>query len=165
LAGVISVLAISVLFRGWSPGGGIGTAIIFALTSFVVGFREELLYRAVLINLLQPKYGVLGSLVISTVLFTVYHYGTWAISWLIVAEIIGMSVILGLIYIYSRSLYAVALLHGLYDAIWFFGPFLTSPIPDIWRPIFLLAGIAFVCLWAVRVGRIGPAILAESGSA
>lgn len=48
LASVVSVLAVPILFRGWSPGGGAGTAIIFALTSFVVGFREEILYRAVL---------------------------------------------------------------------------------------------------------------------
>jgi len=165
LAGIVSVLAIPVLFRGWSPGGGIGTAIIFALTSFVVGFREELLYRAVLINLLQPKYGVLTALIISTILFTVYHYGTWAVSWLIVSEIVVMSLILGLIYIYSGSLIAVTLLHATYDAIWFFGPFLPSPIPDIWRPAFLLAGVVCVCLWVIRVRWIAPVIHAESSSA
>lgn len=163
--GIVSVLAIPVLFRGWSPGEGIGTAMLFALTSFVVGFREELLYRAVVINLLQPRYGALGSLVISTVLFTAYHYGTWAFSWLIVAEIVGMSIILGLLFIYSGSLIAVAIIHGVYDAIWFFGPFLATPISDAWRLAFLLAGIVFVYLWATHVGQAAQVIRAAPAAA
>src|SRR5688500_4860135 len=40
LAGVATVLVIPFLFRGWSPGGGLGTAVVFALTSIVVGLRE-----------------------------------------------------------------------------------------------------------------------------
>jgi membrane protease YdiL (CAAX protease family) len=143
-----------VLFRGWSPGGGIGTALIFALTSFVVGLREELLYRAVLINLLQPRFGVIGALIFSTLLFTVYHYGTWAVSWLIITEIVSMSTILGLMYIYSGSLFAVAMLHAVYDAVWFFGPFIRHPLADVWRPAFLLVGVAFIVLWAVKVRRL-----------
>src|SRR6185437_7661966 len=123
---------------------------VFALTSFIVGFREELLYRAVLINLLKPKCGVVGSLILSTVLFTVYHLGAWSIAWLIVIEIASMSMILGLMYIYSGSLLAVALLHSVYDGLWFFGPFLSTPISDDWRPAFLFSGVALVSLWAAR---------------
>ena len=36
VAGVAIALAIPFLFRGWSPGGGFGTALAFALTSVVV---------------------------------------------------------------------------------------------------------------------------------
>lgn len=146
LLGAAVALSIPFLFRGWSPGGGLATALVFASTSIVVGIREELLYRGVLLNLLEPKIGSLGALLVSTALFVVYHYGALPVTVLTVTEIVCMSLFLGLIYMKSGSLVAVIALHSLYDAVWFFGPYVESPLTDLWRPVFLIAALAFVVL-------------------
>jgi membrane protease YdiL (CAAX protease family) len=146
-AGIAVALAIPFLFQGWSPGGGFGTAVVFALTGIVVGIREELLYRAVLLNLLQPRLGVVGALFCTTAIFIVYHYGALPINWTTFTEVSCMALLLGLIYLRSGSLFAVATIHSLYDGIWFFGPFLSSPLPDVWRPTFLFSALALVVAW------------------
>jgi membrane protease YdiL (CAAX protease family) len=158
LTGAAVVLSIPFIFRGWSPGGGLGTAVVFALTSIIVGLREELLYRAVLMNLLQPRMGVVGSVVLSTVIFLVYHYGALPVAALPAIEVVCMSLLLGIVYGYSGSLAFVVALHSLYDGIWFFGPYMAAPPPDVWRLPFLLTGLALVVVWArsMPVGRHGP---------
>ena len=161
LAGAAVVLAIPFLFRGWEPGGGLGTALVFALTSIVVGLREELLYRAVLLNLLQPRVGLPGAVVLSTVLFLIYHYGALPVAALPIIEVTCMSFLLGIVYAYSGSLVFVAVLHSLYDGIWFFGPYLAAPMPDVWRPAFLLTGLALVLMWARQFGHAQAAAPAQ----
>lgn len=152
VVGVATVLATPFLFRGWSPGGGLGTAIVFALTSIVVGLREELLYRAVLLNLLQPRIGVFGALLCSTAIFIVYHYGAQPFTALWIAEGACMSLLLGLIYVRSGSLLTVAAIHALYDGILVFAPYFSTPIPDIWRPALLCSALAMIVAW----WRVGP---------
>jgi membrane protease YdiL (CAAX protease family) len=153
LAGAAAALAIPFLFRGWSPGAGIGTAIVFAATSVIVGVREELLYRAVLFNLLEPRVGLAVTLALSTVLFVVYHYGALPVTPLVIAEVVIMSLVLGLIYAGSGSLVAVSALHAVYDGAWFFGPYLDPPLADAWRPAFLLTALALVLVWWRRAAR------------
>ncbi|MBP9685733.1 MAG: CPBP family intramembrane metalloprotease [Rhodoferax sp.] len=155
VVGIATALAIPFLFRGWSPGGGLGTAIVFALTSIVVGLREEILYRCVLLNLMQPRIGVIGSLLCSTVIFIVYHYGAQPFTVLWITECTCMSLLLGLIYIRSGSLLTVAAIHALYDGIWVLGPYLSTPIPDIWRPVFQCSALALVVAWW-RFGAHAP---------
>jgi membrane protease YdiL (CAAX protease family) len=157
LAGAAAALAIPFLFRGWSPGAGLGTAVVFASTSVIVGLREELLYRAVLFNLLEPRVGLAGTVVLSTVLFVVYHYGALPVAPLVIAEVAIMSLVLGLIYARSGSLLAVIALHSVYDGVWFFGPYLNPPLADAWRPAFLLAALVLVFLWLWRIGQAEPA--------
>lgn len=164
LTGAAAVLAIPFLFRGWSPGGGLGTALVFALTSIVVGLREELLYRAVLINLLQPRVGLPGAVVLSTVLFLVYHYGALPVAALPITEVICMSLLLGIVYTHSGSLAFVIALHSLYDGIWFFGPYMAAPLPDVWRPVFLLTGLALVFMWGRQFGHAQAAVPADAAA-
>ena len=147
LIAMAAALAIPFLFRGWSPGGGIGTAIVYVLTSILVGIREELLYRGVLFNLLEPRAGTIITVILSTVIFSAYHLGAVPLFPQVFAEIAILSVVLGLIYSRSRSLLAVMALHAAYDAIWFLGPYLSSPLSDIWRLAFLLTALLFAILW------------------
>jgi membrane protease YdiL (CAAX protease family) len=146
-AGVALALLVPCLFQGWSPGGGVGTALVFVLTSVIVGFREELLYRAVLQNLLQARLGTAGALLGTTAIFVIYHYGAQPMTWLAVTEIAGMSLLLGLIYIRSGSLLAVTAIHSAYDGIWFLGPFLNPVLPDAWRPAFHVPALVLVLAW------------------
>jgi membrane protease YdiL (CAAX protease family) len=150
IGAVALVLAVPFVFRGWSPGGGLGTAIVFALTSVVVGLREELLYRAVLINLVESRTGTVGAVLISTAAFLVYHYGALPIAPLVITEVVSLSLLLGVIYVRSGSLLFVATLHALYDGIWFFGPYLPTPVPDGWRLALLLPALALGIRWATR---------------
>lgn len=152
VAGVVIVLVVPFLFRGWSPGGGLGSAIVFALTSIIVGLREEILYRAVFLNLLQPRIGIVGALLFSTVVFILYHYGAQPFTALWLTECACLSLLLGLIYIRSGSLLTVTAIHSLYDGIWFFGPYLNVPIAEIWKPAFLVSALALVVVWW-RVGQ------------
>ncbi|MBN1614168.1 MAG: CPBP family intramembrane metalloprotease, partial [Deltaproteobacteria bacterium] len=153
IVGAACALAIPFLFQGWSLGGGLGTALVFALTSVVVGLREELLYRAVLINLLEPKIGTVNALLFSTGLFVIYHYGALPTTVLVVTEVVCLSLVFGLIYVKSGTLVAVIAFHAVYDAIWCFGPYLAAPLPDIWRPAFLLPALIFVFLGTWRIGE------------
>ena len=152
VSGALVALAIPFLFCGWSPGGGFGTALTFALTSAVVGLREELLYRAVLLNLLQPKLGAPAAMLVSTGLFVVYHLGAQPMAPLWITECVCLSLLLGVIYLRTGSLLAIVLFHIAYDAIWFFGPFLAVPLQDAWRPAFLVSALAVV-FWASRGPR------------
>jgi membrane protease YdiL (CAAX protease family) len=147
IAGVAAILAIPFLFLGWSGEGGLITTIVFALTSIIVGLREELLYRAVLLNMLQPRIGVVGALLCSTAIFTIYHYGAVPFTPLWITECVCISLVLGLIYIRSGSLQVVVAIHALYDGIWFFGPYISHPIPDGWRPLFLFPAVVLAIAW------------------
>lgn len=146
-AGVALALTVPITFQGFLPAGGFGTALVFALTSLIVGFREELLYRAVLLNLLQPRLGTAGALLFSTALFVVYHYGAQPANWLAVTEVTCMSLLLGLIYVRSGSLFTVAAIHAIYDGLWCFGPYLHPSLPNGWRPLFLVPALALVLAW------------------
>lgn len=146
-ASVLVAMVVPLVFQGWPPGGGIGTTVVFVLTSFIVGFREELLYRAVLLSLLQPRLGTVGALFCSTVLFVVYHYKAQPMTWLATTEIATMSILLGLTYIRCGSLGTVAVIHSVYDAIWFMGPLVKPALPDAWRPAFLVSAVFLGTLW------------------
>jgi membrane protease YdiL (CAAX protease family) len=163
LAGAAVSLAIPFLFQGWSPGGGLGTALVFALTSVVVGLREELLYRAVLLNLLEPRIGMLNALLLSTGLFVIYHYGALPFTALAVTEVVCLSLVFGLIYVWSGSLIAVIAYHSVYDAIWFFGPYLATPLADYWRPAFLVPALVIVFLGTWHSGKTRPVRNRELG--
>lgn len=152
VAGVAIALVIPFLFRGCSLDGRLITAIVFALTSIVVGLREEILYRAVFLNLLQPRIGIVGSLLFSTVVFVLYHYGAQPFTALWLTECACMSLLFGLIYIRSGSLLTVTAIHSIYDGIWFLGPYIKVPIAEIWKPAFLISALALVVVWW-RVGQ------------
>ena len=152
ITGVIVMLLIPFLFQGWDPGGGPFVSLVFALTSIIVGLREEMLYRAVLFNLLEHRIGTFRTLLVSTALFVVYHYGALPFTPLILTEIVCLSLILGLIYLKTGSLFIVIVLHSGYDAIWFFGPYIDMPLPDNYRPAFLVPALFLVFLGTWRFG-------------
>jgi len=162
LAAAAAVLATPFLSVGWSPDGGLGAAVVFALTSVIVGVREELLYRAVLFNLLEPRMGLAGTVALSTGAFLVYHYGALPVAPPVIAEVVIMSVVLGLIYARSGSLLVVTAMHATYDGIECFGAYLNPPIPYSWRPAFLLMALVLVFLWLWRVGQARPPVSGDA---
>jgi hypothetical protein len=107
------------------------------------------LYRGVLQNLLQRRLGLLRALLLlCTAAFLVYHHGALPLAMLPVIEVTSMSLLLGLVYAGTGSLLFVAAVHAFYDGIWFFGPYLSPPLPDDCRPLFLVGALAPIVVWA-----------------
>ena len=104
---------------------------IFAATSLVVGLREELAYRAILQTQLRRRFGVLPALLVSNVLFVLYHLGAQAFTPLNIWQMFAAGTIIGLAYEASGSLLLAVALHAIYDAIYCFTPLLHPPLPEI----------------------------------
>jgi membrane protease YdiL (CAAX protease family) len=91
---------------------------LFFISGIMAGFREELLYRGVVQNTLQKRYGYPIGLSISTMLFTMSH-----IQYMYYGQLNGLvliacaGVIFGCVYIYTQSVFLTGFTHGLYDAL------------------------------------------------
>ena len=105
-------------------------ALVFALTSVAVGFREELFYRGVLQRWLRERLGPLPTIAISNLVFLFYHWGVQPFTPANIVSMFFTGCVLGLLYEATGSLLFVGLLHALYDAIWMYSPFLPAPLPE-----------------------------------
>lgn len=103
---------------------------LFAVTSLVVGLREELAYRGILQRFLTPRVGIAGSLCASNVVFVLYHWGIQPFTLHYVLQIFLCGMILGVVYHLSGSIVLVVVLHTVYDAIDSFTPYLDPGFPD-----------------------------------
>jgi len=74
LVGVVMLLSVPLLFGkdDWTDPV-VRTA--FVLTSLVVGLREEIVYRAIVQNLLEERLGKAGAILLASAVFALYHYG------------------------------------------------------------------------------------------
>ena len=92
--------------------------IVFVISGFTAGFREELFYRGIIQNSLQKKYNFKIALSCATLIFAlshvqyIYHGQT---NGLILITLAG--IIFGSIFIYTGSIVFVATIHSLYDAV------------------------------------------------
>ncbi len=104
--------------------------ILFAFASIFVALHEEIVYRGVIQNFLLQKYSPIQSILITSIIFTIYHIG--AIDWYInlYIQVFLASIILGFIYYKTNSFVLVVILHTLYDALVVF-----TPLAKTLRPI------------------------------
>ncbi len=70
---------------------------VFAVTSVAVAFKEEFLYRGVLQNILEGRLGLWWALVLSNIVFTLYHYGAQPFTAWNLTEMFATGCILGLL--------------------------------------------------------------------
>jgi membrane protease YdiL (CAAX protease family) len=124
--------------------------MVFALTSVAVAVKEEFLYRGVLQNLFESRLRVFGAVVLSNIVFTLYHYGAQPFTVLNLTEIFAAGCLLGLVYALSGSMLLVIGLHAVTDAIWSFTPILESPLPRPLGSVLLLTALGFCAMWALR---------------
>jgi len=113
---------------------------IFAATSLVVGFREEIAYRGILQRLLFDRYSMLVAILASNVLFVFYHFGTQPITVWGVFQWFSAGIVLGMVYQISGSIALVALLHTGIDAVAALTPLVAVPAPE-WIGMLIFAGI------------------------
>jgi membrane protease YdiL (CAAX protease family) len=125
---------------------------IFALTSFVVGLREELVYRAVVQNLLERRFGFMPAIISASALFACYHYGYAQIPFtpLRFLELFFSGVALGVVYRATGSLALAAALHAVLDVLWSLSPWIAAPYPQPVRASGLVLIAALLLTWFWR---------------
>jgi membrane protease YdiL (CAAX protease family) len=158
LAGLAAVLLSPVVAGAWELPDA-ATRWVFAATSLVVALREELLYRGVLQNLLERPCGWLGSVLVSNLVFVLYHYGAWPFTLPNLLEFFAVGCVVGLLYRASGSLWLAVALHAVYDALWCFTPLLDPPLGWGWGTGLQLVALLLVLAWAWR--RLGPPVAAS----
>jgi len=121
------------------------TAWVFALTSVAVGIKEEFLWRGVVQNLLQQRFGTVKAVLVTSLGFALWHLGAWENSVWMYGETFGASVILGLVYVASGSLLAAIVIHTAYDALYAFSPLLGQPLDQNFGfiPLFFALTLVF----------------------
>ena len=119
-----------------------------AVTSPIVGLREELFYRAILQGYLERHLGPLRAIVVATVIFTAYHVGAQPMNIVSVTGIAGTGAILGVIYQRTRNLWLVATLHAAIDALYSLAPACPAS-PGLLVMCNVLAGMLALVWWRV----------------
>ena len=133
-------------------------ALMFAVTSIPVAVKEEFLFRGIIQNLLTDKFGFVNSVVFTSALFTAWHIGVWQPTFWAFAQIFLASILLGIVYMYSGSIFAVIIIHATYDALFSFPSLLAVPLNENWGFIPLLSAVALVFYWALGTKRAHPSI-------
>ncbi|WOO40969.1 CPBP family intramembrane glutamic endopeptidase [Rubellicoccus peritrichatus] len=148
LLAIILFLSIPVIIGNWNLNQD-GTRLFFALSSFPVGLREELVYRGVLLTILTKRFGFITGLIISTIAFTFYHYG--ALPWTVfnIVQYVTAGVLLSALFWATKSLWLVIWIHTIYDAIWCYTPFLSPPmhISTGFLILYITTGLATVWIF------------------
>jgi len=116
--------------------------ILWFLTSFIVGFREEIFYRGFIQNELNKRMKLIPTILLTSVIFTSYHvvYFYWGL-WLTLIQVIFWSIFIGLLYYITNNLVLVSLIHSFYDAIPFISPITRVNISYIYGLIFIIISI------------------------
>lgn len=124
---------------------------VYAVTSIAVALKEELTYRALVQQLLARRFGAPMGILAATVLFTVYHIGAIPPVPFAYGQVVIASLLLGIIYARTRSLWLVIGLHALYDALWSLTPVLAAPLPYSFGLVLLAVSLAGVVWWGWKL--------------
>ena len=119
------------------------------ITTPIVAIREELAYRVLLAGGLAKIGSPVTAMIVSTVAFVGYHVGWQPLGVLTLTAIAGVGLTLCVIYLRTRNLFLIVVLHAFAD--W------VALIPREWEPIRLfvlmgnlaMAGLAL--LWWRRI--------------
>lgn len=148
LAGLLLFVSIPVLVGNYGLDRQL--AALFALTSIPVAIKEELLFRGIAQNLLEARFGAAKAVGFASAIFTAWHIGVVEPSVAGFVQIFLASVVLGVVYLRSRSLMAAIAMHAAYDALFSFSPLLPKPLGEAWGLAPLLGSAALLLLWAWR---------------
>jgi membrane protease YdiL (CAAX protease family) len=142
---VLGMLLLSLMVDGFNPSPPpLPIFLILGLSSFVVGFHEEFVFRGLCLEALKDLAGERVAFWLSSLLFTVFHYKaqplvTWP----------GIFVA-GLLFARMRldgiSIWCLIFIHGTYDALWFL---LESYEPSLG---FLLSPALTLLIYALYCG-------------
>jgi membrane protease YdiL (CAAX protease family) len=137
--------------------GNTELAVKIILLAVIPAFVEELLFRGVILSALSP-YCKGVALVISAVLFGLMHQN---VGQLLFAMLSGL--VLGALYLHSRSLWPCVLLHFLNNLLTLLGSALYAFLPAVSArrvvlgTTLLLVGLGFACLARLLIRHNGEA--------
>lgn len=143
----ISLFLITPLLVGNLYFMGDYTRVLFAVTSIVVGLREELVFRVLIQNGLESKIGALNAILITSLIFTIWHFGIIPNNWFAFGQVFINSIFLGLIYSATKSFILVVSLHAIYDALWSLTPVYENVVHYNWGFIPLVMAMLITAIW------------------
>jgi len=88
---------------------------IVLISSFVVGFFEETLFRGSIFDSLANSFSNRDSVLVSSVLFTIFHFQSQSI--IDFPQIFLLGIIFAILRLYKVSLFWLAILHSVFDCI------------------------------------------------
>ncbi|MEJ5284505.1 MAG: type II CAAX endopeptidase family protein [Brevinematales bacterium] len=130
------------------PFGDFLLKMVFAVTSIIVGIREELFYRGMLQNSLSEKMNRFYSVFITSIFFTIFHF-IYIIRFnpIVLIEIFLVSVVIGFIYYHLRSLILVIAIHTIYDVVFSYVP-IFGFLKQVYAINFVVAGVLTILIWS-----------------
>ncbi len=147
LVGALGLLLLTPLLVGNLYFMGDYTRVLFAVSSLAVAVREELTFRVLMQNVLVARIGTVNAIIVTSVVFTLWHYGAAALTWFGFGQVMLASLILGMIYAATQRFLWVVLIHTAYDALWSFTPVYRNVIDVNWGFVPLLAALVLTVLW------------------
>lgn len=145
-AALAVMLSVPLLIGDWSFMGPF-TRGVFAAASIVVGIHEEFLFRGLLQNLVEKRLGTLKAIGVSGLVMTVWHIGALSLNFFNFWQVFSTSIVFGLIFAATRSIWLVAAVHAAYDAIWSATPVLSKPLAWYWGSLLLLVAVLLAWSW------------------
>lgn len=117
------------------------TRVLFAVTSIVVGLREELVFRVLIQNNLESKIGSIYAICITSMIFTAWHYGAIPNEWFAFGQVFINSLLIGFVYSATKSFILVVTMHAIYDALWSLTPVYQNVVNINWGFVPLMAAM------------------------
>jgi membrane protease YdiL (CAAX protease family) len=138
-------LLLAAAFTMQHPTFSPSMAILFGVGSIAVALKEEFLFRGVIQNLLQSRFGFAKAVLITTIVFTAWHYGAVPNTRLQYLQIVMASFAIGAIYVRTGNIWVVVALHAGYDALFAFPTLVSYKYNDAIACLMLLGAVGFAC--------------------
>jgi membrane protease YdiL (CAAX protease family) len=134
-------LLLAAAFTMQHPTFSPSMAILFGVGSIAVALKEEFLFRGVIQNLLQSRFGFAKAVLITTIVFTAWHYGAVPNTRLQYLQIVMASFAIGAIYVRTGNIWVVVALHAGYDALFAFPTLVSYKYNDAIACLMLLGAV------------------------
>lgn len=90
---------------------------IWILSALINVIMQEYLVRGYLFSLIKKEYNILAATIITTLLFTLLHGGAFDAGIIAVINVITMSVFMSLLLVYTNTLIAPIMAHGIWNIV------------------------------------------------
>ncbi len=131
----------------WS--GSAFDVLLISLATIPVGFYEEFLFRGICQNLLARRLGIVWSVILTTIVFTLFHVGASPDDLFNYTKIVLMSIVLGVVYFRTGSIMVVVILHAAADILETIPPLVDWSMPFV-GTVSLLVALTLLAKWAER---------------
>lgn len=127
----------------------IGMALFFATASIPVAIKEELLFRGIVQNLIESRWGLIAAILVSNAVFVAWHIGVVPNTVWVFSQVFLAGSLIGFAYATTGSIALAIVLHALYDAVFAFTPLVPRPIAANWGFLVLVPAFLLIAFWAM----------------